>query len=280
MPRSPIVLFRDSFSSVSARRPVLGGLVLALALTTGVGLSGCASTVQEGVNSATSAAGEQVGKALGAEIARSADLPPPGSARYNQVMLSQAQIMFSYAFSAGGMWPAEARYEPGGWTTYRVAASGGDTALDTLERAFLTRTEDGNEWWRVHGVQDGEAWTYEALLDPEQETIVRMRAKDPKGEVGEVPVTKETVYQPPQELTTESVEGATQGTESVDTPAGRFTARRVVFKGAASGGTVTWYLTDEVPGHVVQYEGRRQDDEWTSTLLNYGTDATTRLNAY
>jgi len=108
-----------------------------------------------------------VGQALGAEIVRAADLPPPGSARYNQVMVQQAQITFSYAFSAGGSWPAEARYEPGEWATYRIQPAEGETAIDTLERAFLTTTDDGNEWWRVRGVQDGEGWIYEALLDPE-----------------------------------------------------------------------------------------------------------------
>lgn len=247
------------------------------------GLSGCFSpgaAVQEGLDSAGEAAGRTVGEALGAEIVRAADLPPPGSARYNQVMLSQAQIMFSYAFSAGGMWPAEASYEPGEWTVYRVAADGREAALDTLERAFLTRTGDGNEWWRIRGVQDGEGWVYEALLDPEQEEVVRLRTKDPEGEVGEVPVTEETVYRPPQELTEESVEGATEGTESVEIPAGTFTARRVEYTGAASGGTVTWFMSEEVPGHVVQYEGRREGTEWTSTLLDYGTDATTQLDSY
>jgi len=269
---------------------VIGGRPLPIALAYTVllvglatGLGGCFSpgaAVQEGLDSAGDAAGETVGEALGAEIVRAADLPPPGSARYNQVMLSQAQIMFSYAFSAGGMWPAEARYEPGEWTTYRVEATGGETALDTLERAFLTRTEDGNEWWRVRGVQDGEGWVYEALLDPEQEEVVRLRTRDPEGEVGEVPVTEETLYRAPQELTEESVEGATEGTESIETPAGTFTARRVEYAGTGGGGTVTWFLSDEVPGHVVQYEGRRQGEAWTSTLLDHGTGATTQLDAY
>jgi len=275
--------FDESLAAHSSpsRRVRASGTLLGLVLVAALVLNGCVSTaVQQGLNSAGEAAGQTVGEALGAEIVRAADLPPPGSARYNQVMVQQAQIMFSYAFSAGGMWPAEARHEPGEWTTYRVGATDGETALDTLERAFLKRTDDGNEWWRVRGVQEGEAWVYEALLDPEQETVVRMRGKDPEGEVGEVPVTEETVYRPPQQLTEESVEGATEGTESVETPAGTFTARRVEYTGATSGGTVTWFLSDEVPGDVVQYEGRRQGREWTSTLLDYGTDATTELDSY
>ena len=174
--------------------------VLLLALGAGAGLAGCvspSSVVDEGLDSAAGAAGETVGKALGAEIVRSADLPPPGSARYDQVMVSQAQIFFSYAFSAGGAWPAEATYEPGEWTWFRIRTAEGETALDTLGRAFLKTTDDGNEWWRVRGVQDGERWLYEALIDPEQETTLRLRAKDPKGEVGEVPVTFTPAPVPP-----------------------------------------------------------------------------------
>jgi hypothetical protein len=258
------------------------GLAFGLVLAVGMGLTGCFSpgaAIQEGVESATSAAGEQVGEALGAEIVSAADLPPPGSARYNQVMVSQAQIMFSYAFSAGGSWPAEARYEPGEWATYRIRTAEGETALDTLGRAFLTRTEEGNEWWRVRGTQGGDAWVYEALLDPEAEQVVRLRSKDPKGEVGEVPVTEETVYRSPQELTEESVEGATTGSEEVETPAGTFTARRVEYSDMA-GGSATWLLSDDVPGHVVQYRASREGQQYTSSLLDYGTDATTQLDSY
>ncbi|MEF8795184.1 MAG: hypothetical protein V5A48_01915 [Salinivenus sp.] len=246
-------------------------------------LTGCfsaSSVVDEGLDSAADAAGEQVGKALGAEIVRAANLPPPGSARYDQVMVQQAQIMFSYAFSAGGVWPAEAQYESGEWASYQVRAAEGETALDTLERAFLKRTDDGNEWWRVRGVQGGETWVYEALLDPEQEEVLRMRTRDPKGKVGEVPVAEKTVYRPPQRLTEESVEGATTGTEQVEIPAGTFTARRVEYSGMGSGGTVTWFLSDEVPGHVVRYQASRNGNRYTSSLVDYGTDATTRLSSY
>ncbi len=253
---------------------------IGLALLAGFGLGGCSTVVQEGVSSATSAAGEQVGKALGAEIVRAADLPPPGSARYDQVMVQQAQIMFSYAFSAGGQWPAEAQYEPGEWATYRIQTAEGETAIDSLERAFLTTTDDGNEWWRVRGVQDGETWIYEALLDPEQEEVVRLRSQDPEGEVGEVPVTEETVYRPPQRLTEESVEGATVGTEQIKTRAGTFTARRVEYTGAASGSDIIWFLSEEVPGHVVRYRASRNDNRYTSSLLDSGTDATTQLDSY
>jgi hypothetical protein len=275
---------RRSNGGTPPSRRRLASLAAALLVAAAVGLAGCFSpgaAIQEGVDSATSAAGETVGEAVGAEVARAAGLPPAGSARYNRVMASQAQVLFTYAFSAGGMWPAEASYEPGEWTQYRMRAAGDrETGIDTLQRAFLKTTDDGSEWWRVRGVQDGEVWVYEGLLNPETNEIVRLRGKDPKGEVGEVPVSEQTVYRSPQRLTEESVEGATVGTEEVDTPAGTFTARRVEYSGATASGTVVWLLSDAVPGHVVQYRSTQGEEQWTSTLVDYGSDATTQLDSY
>lgn len=251
----------------------------------GVALSGCfliGEAVETGVSSAASAAGEEVGEAIGQQLAPAVNLPAYGTGAWNQFMVSQAQVLFGRAFSAGGMWPAQATYEPGEWVQYRATMSGDtETALDTLERAFLAETEDGNEWWRVRGVQQDSRWIYEALVNPERAEVVRLRARDPEGNVGEVPVTENTVYQSPQRLTEESVEGATVGTESIDTPAGTFSARHVEYQGGA-GGTITWYLSEEVPGHVVEYrvENQQQEAAWTSTLVAYGSDATTVLDSY
>ncbi len=236
-----------------------------------------------GVNSAASAAGEEVGKAVGQQLAPAVQLPAYGTGAWNQFMVSQAQILFSRAFAAGGMWPAQASYAPGEWARYRSTVSGeSEAALDTLGRAYLKETEDGNQWWRVRGLQGGESWIYEALVDPERGEVVRLRAKDPEGNVGEVPVTENTVYQSPQRLTQESVEGATVGTNSIETPAGTFSARHVEYQGGTGSGTITWYLSDEVPGHVVKYrvENQQQGSAWTSTLATYGTDATTMLDSY
>lgn len=107
-----------------------------------------------------------------------------------------------------------------------------------------------------------------------------MRTKDPEGKVGEVPVTEKTVYRPPRRLTTESVEGATIGTEEIQTPAGTFTARRVEYQGAAGGGATTWFLSENVPGNVVRYQATRGGNQYTSSLLDYGRDATTQLDSY
>lgn len=254
---------------------MLAGLAFTLS-----GCSGVGQAVRSGVDSAADAAGEVVGQAIGQRLASAADLPNAGTPQWNQFMAAQAQVLFNYAFSAGGMWPAEATYEEGEWARYRVGVEQ-ESGINTLERAFLATTEDGNEWWRVRAMQEDETWAYEALVDPEQQEVVRLRSKDPEGNVGEIPVTEQTVYNPPQRLTDESVEGATTGTEEVETPAGTFTARRVEYSGSMGGGQITWLLSDEVPGHVVKYSVSGSESEtWQSTLVEYGADASTVLDSY
>lgn len=260
---------------------VNSGLLIGL-LIIGLGTAGC-FVVEETVSTAGTTVGERMGAAVGQQVASAADLPPAGSGQWNQFMVAQAQVLFSYAFAPGGMWPAEATYEEGEWVRFQYeAADEGDAGLNTLERALLTTTEDGNEWWRVQATDEEETWVYEALIDMEQEEVLRLRSRDPEGNEGEVPVTERTVYHAPQRLTEESVEGATVGREDIDTPAGRFTTRRVEYTGGAGGGSVTWFLSDEVPGSVVRYRTTEADadEAWIGTLVEYGSDATTVLDSF
>lgn len=205
--------------------------------------------------------------------------PAAGSAAWNQAMTMQAQIAFTYAFSAGGLWVGEAGYKPGEYTKFRWEAKGEDSV--TMERAFLKKLDDGKEWWRVAWSDEEDTWLWEALLDPESGRVLRMRARDPDGETGEIPVTGDAIYTPPAELTKESVQGATVGSEKVDTPAGAFQARHVVYS-AAGGGKIEWWMTDRVPGGVVKYlfdDGQGRSD-WTSSLAEHGKDAKTILGVY
>ncbi len=260
-------------------------LVLALAGFLATSLSGCfliEEAARSTVSSAGEEAGEQVGESVGQQMVSAANLPASGTAQWNQFMVTRAQVFFNYAFAANGMWPAEATYEEGEWVEYQFeTAEGEDSGVQTLQRAFLKTTEEGNEWWRVKAEQQESTWVYEALIDPERGEVVRLRSKDPEGNVGEVPVTERTVYQSPQRLTEESIEGATVGTTQIDTPAGSYSAREVRYKGGMGGSAVVWFLSEEVPGHVVRYRVEGEEGTtWVSTLSDYGSSATTTLDSY
>lgn len=52
--------------------------------------------------------------------------------------------------------------------------------------------------------------------------------------------------------TAESIKGATVGTPSLTTPAGTFATRQIRFR-ASDGGTLEWWLTDQVPGGQAKF---------------------------
>ncbi|MFW6138351.1 MAG: hypothetical protein ACOC7U_04175, partial [Spirochaetota bacterium] len=154
-----------------------------------------------------------------------------------------------------------------------------DGTTITMEKAYLKQTEEGRQWWRVSWTEEKDTWIYEALLSPQEERLVRLRARDAEGNEGEVPVTEGTVYAPPAKVSDESIEGASVGKETLTTPAGKFSTNHVVFMGG--GGTVEWWLSEEVPGGVVKYLAREGDETfWTCVLAETGDGATTKLNSY
>lgn len=247
--------------------------------------SGC-STVTDAVMGGTEraverAVSERVEQAVYARVAPAGDLPPYGGGQWNVFMVTQAQVIFAYSFSAGGYWVGENAFEPGDYTVFEWVDSEDDTTVE-LEKALLRVEDDGREWWRVSWSDEEGAWVYEGLLDPEEERMVRLRAKDPEGNVDEVPITEDqTVYYAPAEVTDESVEGATVGRETITTPAGTFDTRHVVYSSQTEEGRVEWWINDDVPGGVVKYAATDEGANlWTSTLIRTGSDATTELDSF
>jgi len=205
-------------------------------------------------------------------------LPPPRSANWGTFMTMQAQVVFTYAFSAGGLWLGQVDYKPGEWTKFTIVT--GENESIELERAFLKVDDKGNNWWRMSWVDGEETWIYETLISP-QGTLLRLRAKDADGNEGEIPVTGQQIYIPPQEVTDESIEGATTGNESLSTPAGVFNCAHVKFLAVYGQGQVEWWLTDEVPGGVAQYQIVDNGDLlWKSTVMAKGKNADTVLGSY
>lgn len=257
---------------------VLGAILL---LIVAVSCSTVGTAVMGGVEKGIGrAVEERIELAIYKRLAPKEKLPPPTSAQWGRFMALQAQVVFSYTFTVGGYWVGETGYKPGEYTKFDMMDESGTKV--TLERAFLKRLDDGREWWRVSWSDEDETWIYEALLSPEEERMVRLRARDADGNEGEVPLTEETIYVPPAKVSDESIEGATVGRETVDTPAGKFTADHVVFVAVTGEGKVEWWITEGVPGGVVKYlaKDEKQKILWTSVLKETGKDATTVLKSY
>lgn len=181
-------------------------------------------------------------------------------------------------------------YEPGEYTEWVVVSDEEDMPDNVMRRALLQRMDNGDEWWQVV-YQDNasdDLIIIEALFSEGQEEMLRLRTQFPDNdEPQEVPVDDQN-YQPPRVLSQEDINNATEGRETIRVPAGTFEATRVRF--GASEGQEVWWLSDEVPGGVVQYQVTAANgddapddaeaipaDAYTTQLQGYGTGATSEL---
>jgi len=227
-----------------------------------------------------------IGKAVGEHAENEAykrtapkeKLPPPRTAHWGTFMALQARIVFNYSFSAGGLWLGQVDYTPGEWAKF-VITTDDDNAIE-MERAYLKKDEAGNHWWRISWIDGEDTWIYETLISPTG-SLLRLRAKDAEGNEGEIPVTGEQIYYAPQEVTKESIEGATVGKESLGTEAGTFNCDHIVYLAVYGQGNVEWWITKEVPGGVAQYKIIDQGETiWQSKITAKGLNATTILGSY
>lgn len=259
-------------------------LLLLIGLAAVFMLSSCsrvANAVVDGaVGGLSRAASERAANAVYKKMAPKEKLPPPATPGWNQFMAVQAQVVFNYAFAPGGLWISRQEYQPGEFTKFKMSDNGEESEV-IIEKAFLKKLENGNEWWRASWKDGEDTWIYEALLSPSESSLLRLRAKDAEGNEGEVPVTQQNIYMEPTELTEESIEGAKVGEETISTPVGSFNTDHIRYV-AGGGGTLDWWLTPQVPGGVAKYQMVDENEEtaWIVTLVEKGDNATTILESF
>ena len=260
----------------------LGGMVLIIG-------SGCSSVKDSLIKGATSGISTGVGRAASERaeqgaykrLAPKSQLPAVKTPGWNQFMALHAQIIFAYSFSVGGFWLGTTPYQPGDWTKFEFKSKEDPSVI--IEKAFLKKTDDGKEWWRVSWTDNQETWMYEALLTTDGQ-LLRLRARDANGNEGEVPVTEGSgmIYAPPTQLTKESIQGASTGKEDVKTPAGTFNADHIVYMATGGEGQVEFWTTDKVPGGAAKYQitDKKEGAVWTCMLKEMGKDAKTALKSF
>ncbi|HUF51983.1 MAG TPA: hypothetical protein VMN60_14255 [Longimicrobiales bacterium] len=208
--------------------------------------------------------------------------------------------MFAIMYMSGAT-IFEKPYDVGQWTRWEIvsrdAVYEGDEPGDVyeekrvIERAFIGRTEEGGEWWRIMSVDlydDGGVVTadtviLESLFKPLGEAmkqLVRVRARLPGQEPNEMMVPQHmamlsllSVF--PMKPTEESVQGATVGSENVAS----FNARHVRFA-AGDGGAIEWWIAADAPGGWVRFRQTdardtdiREPGSYTMQLVDSGTGA-------
>lgn len=239
------------------------------------------SAVDRAAQRTGEAVGERVGEMAGSMIA--ARFPDTWSTRWTTLYVS---YLFNIAFHSGSYAVVEDAYVPGEWTRWEMmnesSAPGG-----RMERAFVGRTNEGQEVWRVvyTNPDDDESIVLEGLFSPGRSELIRLRSQFPGEEARELPVEEGAyTYAEPVNLTEESVEGATVGMEAITVPAGSFEARHVRYGGMGS--TLDWWIDESVPGHLVRYSrsaggddgsGEGAPESWVVELRAYGDDAESML---
>lgn len=257
--------------------------VLCLTVT----LAGCGtmdpmSALNSATSSAGSAAGRVIGEAIGEAVVRR--YTPQFTQFYTGYLMQMAFNSQGYALTNGTR-----SYQPGEYTEWAVVSRDDDIPENTMRRALLRRMDNGQEWWQVV-YQDNasdDVIIMEALFSENQEQMLRLRTQFPDdAEPQEVPVDQHN-YFPPRVLTQESIDGATEGQETIRVPAGSFLATRVRF--GTGGAQEIWWLSDQVPGGVVQHQVSSTNadttaedtegmaDAYTMQLQRYGSGATSRL---
>jgi hypothetical protein len=247
-------------------------------------LSGCATArgaLGGATQSAANAAGEAAGRAIVAHFVGPVVPGAPAGLAGPQMMTYYANWMFTLAFNSGGYWLPNSDLQLGQSVTFEFVSNG---EKQRMERAYLTKLPNGDQWWRVkwYSLTDKpDTVIFEAMFNPDRSQLLRMRGKTSGQQAGEIPVEQNTgiTWREPTYLTTESLNAATVGTESVTTPAGTFSAKHIRYT-LMGGGTYEWWAADNAPGGVVKYVVSYGSDSYTETLFAIGSNATTELGSY
>lgn len=174
--------------------------------------------------------------------------------------------LYLTTIAMGGYMPSDDTFEDGDgirfWHRYRDPEDTEDVEEMEFTRALLHTNDDGTKWWRFEFMVDDEELPFEALIGQEG-GIRQLRYIDPATE-GVVTYTPDDPYlwedyEDDDFWTSEDLEDMRAGSERIRVPAGSFRTDRL--EAEEEGYTYTWWLSDEVPGRVVKFEGESDDME-------------------
>ncbi len=233
--------------------------------------------VDRAVNRTVDSAADKVGEKIGESIAASMLASNP------DLMYGYSMAVFGALFYHGGYYFNVSEYQPGQWTQWKGT---GYSEGDLFEKTLLHRRSDGSEWWRVETrsnveSENPEVVIMEALFSAPAEStgsrrVLRMRALLPgDSEPREIAVTEQNsrtwVMSGNRTLTKESMEGMKVGTESVETPAGTFSADHLQTSAAGNDSSQDWWIGPaKVPGQIVKWSRTNTNGEVYSSALLLG----------
>jgi len=205
---------------------------------------------------------------------------PDVDAMTGNLMYANFAALYWTSVALGGYMPSDDTFEVGdGIRVWHRYWSDDEDDVEEIEftRALLHENADGAKWWRFEFFVDDEELPFEALVNSENEIEI-MRFIDPAtDEVGSF-VPRDTsiwnAYEEEEFWSSEELSDMQVGTERVRVPAGTFQTER--YESSEDEYTYTWWLSDEVPGRVVKFEGvSQQTENVSSELLEVNSGVTT-----
>lgn len=260
----------------------MGKVIKLSALALVLFFTGC-SVANRAIDTAMTRAGTAVGETVGNRVGAMLVAQFPSNWT-QQWMTLYVNYLFSVAFHSGSMTVVDDAYEPGEYTRWVFADGQQQSTPAVIERAYLSQTDDGHEWWKVKYIntEEEQELILEGLFDMESGELLRLRAQFPGEEPQELPVEQGTYsYVQPIQLTEASLEGATVGSERITVPAGSFNTRHIRY--GQADGTLEWWLNEDVPGGMVRYlvssteSGGNSNESWVVELQSYGSNARSEL---
>lgn len=199
------------------------------------------------------------------------------------LMYANFSALYWASVALGGYLPSDETFEVGDgilfWHRYESVE---DDEIEDMEftRALLHENPDGSQWWRFEFFVNGEDLAFEALVADDR-AVERIRYLDPStDEVVSHTPSDEYLWESYTEnvWTEEEMEEFRVGSERITVPAGTFRTERL--EATEDGASYTWWISEEVPGRVVRFEGITEDDERVSgELREIYTDVTTPWGA-
>ena len=185
-------------------------------------------------------------------------------------------------FWAGGFWLVHEPYQPGEWTKWKhevQSSSQGAGQPLFVEKAFLKRCANQNEWWslKAYGSSQDEHFAFEILLDGKHEKLLRLRAMMGKTQMQELLITEgENSFGVPKSLQSAGLRKHRVGQVSLTSKAGSLLSDHVRLAGPY--GQMDFYFSKKVPGGLVKYRfSDTQSNSYSVLLDEYGKGALTSL---
>jgi len=200
-------------------------------------------------------------------------------ANYTEPMLYQ--LAFTQAFMVGGYGIGIEDFEEGEGTTWRMEArDGNESSGFTTERALLKKNDDGSSWWYLNYQPDGEdAIEYEVKVTRSFSPL-EMYFKNPEsGEVShyvfenfeqdhgfdEEDEELESFGLNTNYMYLEEWEDYRTGTETLRIGNRSYETIVLFYDGELDDEDedieMTWWVSEDVPGHLVRYEMRERGRE-------------------